>query len=982
MRAGVGGPTSEAAVRGLERRLRESMGARVRADAGTRALYSSDASLYRVLPELVVEPVTIEELAGVTAACGEAGVPITMRGGGTSIAGNALGPGVLVLTRSLDRIVAVDPETETAVVEPGVVLDDLDAVAARHGLRFGPDPSSHSRCTLGGMIGNDACGAHSVAWGTTAQNVVGLDVVRSDGSRFRLASPGAPSKPADPDWPSPGGDLADGLAEVRAANEALIRGELPPWPRRVSGYALDWLLPERGVDMAKALVGTEGSCAVIARATLKLVRPPASRCLLVLAFGDDVEAAEAVPALLSAAPFTIESLSSELLGLTGASHADVGLPEGGAWLLVEARAADSEGARAHADLLARAAGRSLGATDVRLVEEARAQAAIWRIREDGAGHAARLADGTKAWPGFEDSAVPPARLAGYLRDLRALLAEHRLGAISYGHYGEGCLHLRVGFGLDEPAGRARFERFMSAAADLVVAHGGTLSGEHGDGRARSALLERQFSPRLRAAFAAFKATWDPAGLLNPGIIVDPPPLIDDLRAEGPTRLDLRPFQAFGHDGGSMRSAVERCIGIGRCVSTQGSELMCPSFRATRAEEHSTRGRARLLQEMMAGSLAGEGWRAREVRDALDLCLSCRGCATACPTGVDMATYKAEFLHQHYRRRLRPRSHYSLGWLPFWLALAARLRIARLVNLMTRSRPTRRLFCFAAGISSERSIPPLAPRPFSRGARAEATAVAKPAGGAAARTEPPRHGRVVLWPDTFDEYLSPEVAHAALRVLGSAGFEVIVPGQALCCGLTWHTTGQLGMARRVLRRSLEAAELAGEEPVLVLEPSCATMLRHDLAELLPDDPRARSLAARVTTLAELLDRVAFEIPDASSVGLMGAEVLPAIAQPHCHQQAILGLGADRRVLAHNGVAVAKELSGCCGLAGDFGAQRGHEAISRAVAELELLPALRAADPDAPLLADGFSCRTQIEALTGRRARHLAEILAERLEPSQP
>lgn len=942
----------------IESRLREILGDRVRSDAGTRALYASDASLYRALPTLVVEPETTAELADVVRACAETGTSVTMRGAGTSIAGNALGAGVVVATRSLARIVELDPVAGYAIVEPGVVLDDLNAAAAKHGLRVGPDPSTHSRCTLGGMIGNNACGSHSVIWGTTAQNILGLDVIRSDGSQVRLTSPEAPDRPPDPAWPELDGPLAYELRAFTAEHEELIRRELPSWPRRVSGFALDWLLPERGPDHAKALVGTEGTCAVVARAVVRLVHPPAARSLLVLGFEDDVAGANAVPALLTAEPFTVESLSAELLGLAHADASEVGLPDGGAWLMVEARADDADGARAHARQLAEAVGRTLDDSDVRFIDEPAALAALWRIREDGAGHSSRFADGTKGWPGFEDSAVPPERLGAYLSDLRALLADHEMQAISYGHYGEGCIHLRVGFGLDGPDGPQRYGRFMSDAADLVVRHGGSLSGEHGDGRSRGPLLARQFSPGLIAAFAAFREAWDPSGRLNPRIIVDPLPITADLRATAPARLPVVTGQAFTEDGGDFRSAVERCIGVGRCVSTQGAAQMCPSYRATRDEQHSTRGRARLLQEMIVGDLAEEGWRSTEVRDALDLCLSCRGCASECPTGVDMAAYKAEFLDQHYRRRLRPMSHYSLGWLPVWLKLTA--RIPRLVNAVTQPRLSRRLFSRLAGIAPTQGIPRLARRTFSRDWRPRP------------RPDAP-HGRVVLWPDTYNDHLTPEVSHAAVRVLEAAGFEVTVPGRWVCDGLTWHSTGQLGTARRALQRSLAAPALGGDEPVLVLEPSSATMLRSDLPQLLPDDPRATRLAGRVTTLAELLDRVEYVAPPARSAAA------PAIAQPHCHQQAVLGVEADRRVCERNGIAIGQELVGCCGLAGNFGAERGHETVSRKVAELSLLPALEA-EPDAPVLADGFSCRTQIESLSGRRARHLAEVLAERL-PSE-
>jgi Fe-S oxidoreductase len=685
--------------------------------------------------------------------------------------------------------------------------------------------------------------------------------------------------------------------------------------------------------------------------------------LLVLGFADDVAGAEAVPRLLTAGPYTVESLSGELLALAHATPDAVALPAGDAWLLVEARGETGADARDHAERLAAAIGRRTDDGDVRALTGDAEQAALWRIREDGAGHSSRLGDGNPAWPGLEDTAVPVERLGSYLRGLRALLADHGLVAISYGHYGEGCVHLRVGFELDRPAGVERYERFMSDAADLVVGHGGSLSGEHGDGRARSALLERQFSPAMLRAFERFRALWDPAGVLNPGVIVAPAPISRDLRAVAPRELDVLPIQAFRRDGGDFRAAVERCVGIGRCVSTQGMELMCPSYRATRDERHSTRGRARLLQEMVAGSLASEGWRSSAVHEALDLCLSCRGCVSDCPTRVDMATYKAEFLAQHYRRRLRPASHYSLGWLPLWLRLTN--RVPWLVNGVTRSRWTRRVFARAAGIAAERTIPPLARTPFSRAYRRRRATAATASAPATGRP------RVVLWPDTFNEYLSPEVGHAAVRVIEAAGFEADLPAKPVCCGLTWHTTGQLDTARRVLRRSLGVAGLEGSDPVVVLEPSCATMLREDLPELLPHDHRALGLASRIRTLAEVLDEVGF-VPPAADTPSSG----PALSQPHCHQQAVLGLAAHRRVLARSGIEVGTELVGCCGLAGNFGAERGHEAISRAVAELALVPALEAA-PDAPVLADGFSCRTQIEALSGRRARHLAEVLAERL-----
>jgi FAD/FMN-containing dehydrogenase/Fe-S oxidoreductase len=953
--AATAGPTRVESL-ALERRLRGSIAGEVSSTLGTRALYGSDASNYRILPILVVSPRTVGDLATTLALCHEAGAPITMRGAGTSVAGNACGPGVIVDTsRHLTRFLAMDPAAGTVSVEPGIILDDLNRRAAAVGLRFGPDPSTHGRCTVGGMIGNNACGPRSVRWGTTADNVIGLQVALVDGTVLDI-QPGWPAATTGSVAPPIEARIEADLRSLVADHTALLRAELPPWARRVSGYALDWLLPERGFGVAKALVGTEGTCAVVTAATLKLVPVPPARELLVLGFPDEVSAAEAVPALLEERPATVEGVTAELLGVADQAVRAELLPAGRAWLLVEATGDSDHDARMHALRLAGTIGRRPDAADVRVLESAAAQAAIWRVRQEGAGRATRLPDGSAAWPGLEDVVVPPIRLPGYLVAFRKLLAEHRLDGTVYGHFGEGCIHVRIGFALDRPGGPEHLRSFMGEATDLVVAHGGSLSGEHGDGRARSELLARMFSPPMLKAFSRFKSIWDPAGTLNPGVVVRPAPIDQGLWPAAPTRIKLDTEFAYAADRGDFRTALQRCVGIGKCITRGSSALMCPSFRATGNERDSTRGRSRLLQAMINGDLAESGWRSKDVREALDLCLACKGCVSDCPTGVDMASYKSEFLAHFYRRRIRPPSHYSLGWLPLWLRLTR--RTPRLVNLALANPLSGRLFSRLGGIAPEQPIPRLPGRTFVRGFQRSLSPGIR------------RRGRVVLWPDTFNNYLTPEVAHAGVRVLEAAGFEVEVPRDAVCCGLTWVSTGQLGRARQVLRQTLGAEGLGGEEPVVVLEPSCATSLRSDLLELLPDDPRARALARRVTTLAELLDGIGFETVSGSPVA--------ALVQPHCHQQAVLGLSCDRRVMERNGITVAEMLVGCCGLAGNFGAQRGHEQVSRAVAALDLLPALERMPPDALVIADGFSCRTQIRSLAGRRALHLAEVLASRID----
>lgn len=964
------------AVRQLERRLRVALGSDVHSDLGIRALHSSDASNYRVLPGLVAAPRSVEQLAECVARSVEAGVPVTMRGAGTSIAGNAIGPGLVLLTRHLADIGPVDTESLTVTVGPGAVLDDVQRAAAPFGLRFGPEPSTHDRCTIGGMIGNDACGSRSVRWGSTADNVEALDLVTTSGLRLRAG-------PAPELAPRAGAGALEGrLRSLVDTDAELIRAELPRWHRRVSGYALDRLLPERGFDVARALVGTEGTCAVVTSATLRLVPMPRVRMLLLVAYADDIAAATDVPAVLPEQPFTVEAMSVELIAAYRASVAHL-LPEGGAWLLMEAAGEDAREARDHALRMALALGRSLDHPGVRLLEDAAAQRSVWRMREDASGRATRQPDGSPAWPGFEDAVVPPARLAGYLDEFRRLLAQHGLVGVTYGHFGEGCIHVRIGFALDRPEGVARFREVVETATDLVVSHGGSISGEHGDGRARSELLGRMFSPPMMDLFRRFKSAWDPAGLLNPGVLVDPAPIDADLRAAAPTLLQLQPELSYHSDGSDVRAAVQRCIGVGRCVVPDGPGLMCPSYRATREEQHSTRGRARLLQEMMSGSLADEGWRSDEVREALDLCLGCKGCLSDCPTSVDMATYRSEFLAQHYRGRLRPRTHYSLGWLPFWLRLGARM--PRLANAVLANGAVRGLYRALGGVADDVPIPVLASRTLVAQAGGVHDAfVGAPGGpgGPAAQVEPvmpaapamaPR-GRVLLWPDTFTNHLSPQVGMAAVRALVRLGFEVEVPRTPLCCGLTWISSGQLGQARRVLRRSLAAPELSGEEPILVLEPSCAAALKVDAAHVMgADDERVRSVSRRVTTLAGLLDGVDLRVASEGRSSGPGR----AVVQPHCHQQAVLGTDADSRLLKRLGLAPDPMLEGCCGMAGDWGAASSRAGISRAVADLALIPALERAPADGEVLADGFSCRMQIERLTGRPARHLAELLDERV-----
>ncbi|MFI7342496.1 FAD-binding and (Fe-S)-binding domain-containing protein [Streptomyces sp. NPDC050085] len=940
-------------------------------DFGTtaRALNTMDASNYRRVPLGVVAPRDADDVRAVLALCAERNVPVVGRGGGTSIAGQATGTGVVVdFTRHMNRILDVDSGTRTARVQPGLVLDRLQAEAAP--LRFGPDPSTHSRCTLGGMIGNNSCGSHSVAWGTTADSVAALDVVAAGGDTYRLGQgwDGAP----------------EGLRALVERELATIRTGFAPYaglPRRISGYALDALLPENGTDLARFFCGTEGTLGLVTEATVKLVEAPRATALAVLAYADESAAADAAAGLLPYGPLTVEGMAADLV------PGDAGLPRGGAWLFVETGGGTPGEARAAAERIVRAA----DVVDALVVDDPAGQRALWRVREDASGTATRMRDGSEAWPGWEDCAVPPAQLGGYLREFRGLLREHGLRGTPYGHFGDGCIHVRIDFDLLTRDGIARFRRFSEDLAGLVVAHGGSLSGEHGDGQARAELLPAMYGDDLVGLFERVKGVWDPADVLNPGMLVRPARLDENLRFEVLPRRPVDVVFGYPHDGGDFGAAVRRCVGVAKCRTEQPSSstsVMCPSFRATGGDEtHSTRGRARLLHEMLAGEVVTDGWRSEEVRDALDLCLSCKGCRSDCPVGVDMATYKAEFLHHHYEGRRRPMAHYAMGWLPRWLRLVEVTRTAPLVNALSSVGVLVRIGKRIAGVAQERRVPRVARETFSARWRRDFRQRMRERRFGARGSEV-----VVLWPDTFTEHLAPEVGRAAVRVLEAAGMTVLLPprmtftfgpdrvsGHALdprrrrvCCGLTYTSTGQLDRARTVLKHTLDLmpSALEGEPPVIVLEPSCAAALRSDLPELLPDDPRARRLADRVLTFAEALERYA---PDWTPPRVDR----PAVGQTHCHQHAVLGDAAERRLRERAGLD--GELSGgCCGLAGNFGFEKGHYEVSAACAEEALLPAVRGARDGSVVLADGFSCRTQLEQLAGVRGRHLAEVLAEGLD----
>ncbi|MGA8117978.1 MAG: FAD-linked oxidase C-terminal domain-containing protein [Actinocatenispora sp.] len=964
-------------VRAVEAALRARVDGEVRFDPGSRGAYATDGSNYRQVPIGVVIPRSVDAGVEAIAVCAELGAPVLLRGGGTSLAGQCTNVAVVIdWTKYCNRLVSVDPGARSCVVEPGIVLDELNRELAPHGLMFGPKPSTHSHCALGGMIGNNSCGATAQAYGKTVDNVRRLEICTYD----RLRCWVGPTSDAEYERIVAGGgrraELYRGLRGLVDAYAADIRAGFPQIPRRVSGYNLDSLLPENGFDVAGALVGSEGTLSAVLHAELRLVPTVAAKSMLVLGYPSIADAADDVPRLLRhGRPIQLEAIDSRMAQLMHEENAYLDslaqLPRGDSWLLVQFGAEDTEDADRQAREMLSGTGRSVDDDTVTLSDDPEREEEMLRAREAGLGVTARPPDGRETWEGWEDSAVAPEKLGDYLRDLAALLDEFGYGLASvYGHFGQGCVHTRIPFVLTEAGGIAGFREFLHRAADLVSSYGGSLSGEHGDGQARGELLARMFGERLVGAFGELKALFDPRHRLNPGKIVAANPVDGQLRLGARWRPESHPTVfTFPRDEHSFTRAVMRCVGVGNCRSHTGG-VMCPSYRATGEEEHSTRGRARLLFEMLNGhadAAITDGWRSTEVRDALDLCLACKGCRSDCPAGVDMATYKAEFLSHHYRGRLRPVAHYALGWLPLWSRLS---RLApRAANALLHAPVLARLGKRLAGIAAERDAPAFAERSFLDWWRDRDTPDPDPAD--------PR--TVVLWPDTFSNYFHPHVARAAVEVLESAGFRVAVPTEPVCCGLTWISTGQLDTAKRVLSRTLATLRpwLAAGTPVVGLEPSCTAVFRSDAPELFSDDEDVRRLADQVVTLSEALVNHA---PDGWRPPRLSRS---AVVQTHCHQHAVLGTDPDAELMRRADIRADVLDSGCCGLAGNFGFERGHHDVSMACGERVLLPAVRDASPDTLVISDGFSCRTQIEqGGTGRRAMHLAEALAMGLRGHAP
>ena len=947
---------------GLAAALSRQVRGDVRFDDGSRALYATDGSNYRQVPIGVVLPRDIDDVIATISLAREYRAPILCRGAGTSLAGQCCNVAVVLdFTRYMGNIIEIDPARRIARVQPGVVLDRLRNAAEKHHLTFGPDPATHDRCTLGGMIGNNSCGVHSVMAGKTDDNIEELEILTYDGLRMRVGQTSDGNIENIVREGGRRGEIYAGLKKLRDTYSDLIRKRYPDIPRRVSGYNLNYLLPENGFNVARALVGSEGTCVTVLEASCRLVESPQERVLLVIACPDIFQCADRVPEIMAHYPIGLEGVDQLLVEFSRRQSLNLEglalLPSGGGWLFAEFGAATAAEAESQARELMRTLDRSSNPPQMHLFTDKHLAKRVWEVRESALGAVSHVPGEPPGWEGWDDSAVVPEKLGVYLRDLNKLMASFGYRSALYGHFGHACVHLKINFDFQSKEGIAHYRKFAEDAADLVVSYGGSLSGEHGDGQSRAELLPKMFGPELVQAFREFKALWDPDWKMNPGKVVEPYKLDENLRLGA----DYKPWEPATHfkfpeDQGSMAHATLRCVGVGKCRHDEGG-VMCPSFRVTREEEHSTRGRAHLLWEMTKGDVIHDGWRDQHVKDSLDLCLACKGCKSDCPVGVDVATYKAEFLSHYYEGHRRPRGAYAFGNIDVWARLAS--NAPGLINLTTQLPLLRDIAKLIAGVPRERSIPAFARRTFRH--------------WFSQRTPHNSQGTpVLLWPDTFNNYFLPDTAKAAVEVLESAGYFVVLPKANLCCGRPLYDWGMLDRAKTLLLQIIDALKTEIEKgiPLVVLEPSCAAVFRDELLNLFPKDEGARRLSQQTFLLSEFLEKKAqhFQLPKLAR---------NALVHGHCHHKSIMRMTDEESVLRKMGIDFQMPAPGCCGMAGSFGFEADKYETSIAIGELELLPAVRKASPDCLVIADGFSCREQIAQCTNRGALHLAEVIAQAL-----
>jgi FAD/FMN-containing dehydrogenase/Fe-S oxidoreductase len=968
----------------LEAALRRHLRGEIRFDSGSRALYATDGSNYRQVPIGVVVPRDQEDVLATVALCREHNAPLLPRGGGTSLAGQCCNAAVVLdFSKYMASILEIDPARRIARVQPGVVLDRLRAEAEKHQLTFAPDPATHSHCTLGGMIGNNSCGVHSIMAGKTDDNIESLEILTYDGQRMHVGATGADDFERIVRGGGRDGGREDGRrAQIYLGLKSLadrygeqVRRQFPNIPRRVSGYNLNHLLPENGFHVARALVGSEGTCVTILEATCRLVESPPARVLVVIGWPDVYICADHVPQIMEHRPIGLEGFDDIMVNASRRKGVNLEglamLPEGAGWLMVEFGADTTAAAEEQARRLMAALERAAIPPKMRLFTDQKQARRIWEVRESGLGVTSHVSGEPLKWEGFEDAAVAPEKLGAYLRDLRRLMDAFHYGGSFYGHFGHACVHTRMDYDLETTEGIRQFRKFMEEAADLVIRYGGSLSGEHGDGQARGELLPKMFGPELMQAFREFKSLWDPDWKMNPGKLIEPNRLDENLRlGAGYAPWQPETHFKFPQDHGSLAAATLRCVGVGKCRRDSGG-VMCPSYRVTRDEEHSTRGRAHLLWEMTKKETIKDGWENETVKESLDLCLACKGCKSDCPVGVDVATYKAEFLSHYHETNRRPLN--ALAFANIDLLARAASHVPGIANLTTQLPVLRDLAKLIGKIPTQRRIPPLAPQTFKHWWEHRSCGDGRPRPSIGAKLR--EKSQVLLWADTFNNHFLPSTAKAAVEVLEAAGFTVTVPRAHLCCGRPLYDVGMLDRAKSLLRQIMDELlpEIESATPIVVLEPSCAAVFRDELTNLFPHDDRAQALSKQVFLLSEFLEQRAqnFQLPTLQR---------HALVHGHCHHKAIMKMTAEEAVLDRMGIKFTAPAPGCCGMAGAFGFEKDKYEISKAIGELELLPAVRRAPTDWLIVADGFSCREQIAQESDRNALHLAEVIQMALQES--
>ncbi|HSM87610.1 MAG TPA: FAD-linked oxidase C-terminal domain-containing protein [Candidatus Limnocylindrales bacterium] len=956
---------SKVDVPALERELQGQVAGEVRFDRGSLGMYAVDASNYRQVPIGVVVPKNLDDVVATVRVARQFGAPILSRGGGTSLAGQCCNTALVIdWSKYVNEVLEINSTRRIARVRPGCILDKLRNAASGHGLTFGPDPATHDHCTLGGMLGNNSCGVHAQMAGAVSNNVESMDVLLYDGTRMTVGWMSEKELEEGIRRGGRVGNILAGIKNLRLRYAGEIRRRFPPIPRRISGYNLDQLLPDADgkFNLARALVGSEGTLVTILEAELDLIHNPPFQTLLVLGYRDVYEAGDHVPVILESKPMGFEGIDHKLIMNMKQKGMHTKylnrLPEGRGWLLVQFPGETQEESDAKARQLMARLKRERHAPSMKLYDNPEDEKAVWEVRESGLGATAFVPGEPPAWPGWEDSAVPPDRVGDYLRDLCRLMERHGYEAALYGHFGMGCIHCRISFDLTSNKGIKNYRAFAVQAAELVTRYGGSLSGEHGDGQARGELLPIMFGNQIVQAFREFKSLWDPDWKMNPGKIVDANPLDSNLRLGA----EYSPWEPATHfkfpeDDGSFAHATLRCVGVGKCrrhsSDVAENQTMCPSFMATHEERHTTRGRAHLLWEMLQGDVIKKGWRDDNVKEALDLCLSCKGCKADCPVNVDMATYKAEFLSHYWQGRIRPRYAYAFGWIDKWARMASAW--PGLVNIAASTPGIREAMKAAAGISQQRSIPEFAPETFKSWFRKREGQVRS-------------SKRVVLFPDTFNNFFLPRTARAAVSVLENAGYQVLVPTQHICCGRPLYDYGFLDMAKEYLENvmSVLMPYIDSGAPVVVLEPSCWSVLRDEINGLFPGRRETRKIMENTFLLSEfLVQRAEYRPPVLHLGGVMHA---------HCHHKSIVkGAEHEQTLLEKMQMGVRALTDGCCGMAGAFGYEEGHYDVSQKIGEHALAPAVRRSGRAEVIIADGFSCREQIAAMTDRQALHMAEVM---------